>query len=116
MMKPMMNKKATTMKPMIKKEIGMAMMPTKIKNKNGVAMKPKTMQKIHANMGNAFSMLVQKAAGGVTCADIGTTATQIRACHSRHQTEVNRGRKNLTTICRQQVDLKHYILGLGVAL
>ena len=40
MMKPMMNKKAT-MKPMIKKEIGMAMMPTKIKNKNGVAMKPK---------------------------------------------------------------------------
>ena len=125
MMKPMMNKKAT-MKPMIKKEIGMAMMPTKIKNKNGMAMKPKTMQKIHANMGNAYSLLVQKAAGGVTCADIGTTATQIRAYHSRHQTEVgdgtvgvaeaNRGRKNLTTICLQQVDLKHYILGLGVAL
>ena len=108
MMKPMMNKKAT-MKPMIKKEIGMAMMPTKIKNKNGMAMKPKTMQKIHANMGNAFSLLVQKAAGGVTCADIGTTATQIRAYHSQHQTEVgdgtvglaeaNRGRKNLTAIC-----------------
>ena len=92
-MKPMMNKKATTMKPMIKEEIGTAMMPTKIKNKNGVAMKPKTMQKIHANLGNAYSLLVQKAAGGVTCANIGTTATQIRAYHSRHTNRSRRYRR-----------------------
>ena len=56
----------------------------------------------------------------------GDAATQIRAYHSRHQTEVgdgtvgvaeaNRGRKNLIAICLQQVDLKNYILGLEVAL
>ena len=78
-----------------KKEIGTAMMPTKIKNKNGVAMKPKTMQKIHANMGNAYSLLVQKAAGGVTCANIGTIATQIRVNHSRHQAEIGNGTAGL---------------------
>ena len=116
MRKPMNKKKATMMKPMQKKKVtrtkpmkvtrtklmkatptkpakknGTATKPPKIKNKNGTAMKPKPMKKILANMGNAYSLLVQKAAGGVTCANIGTIATQVRVNHSRHQTEVGDG-------------------------
>ena len=103
--KPMNNKKKATKKPTNKKRItrtkpmkatprkhtkknGMAMKPTKIKNKSGTAMKPKPLKKILANMGIAFSLLVQKAAGGVTSASTGTIATQLRVNHSLHQAKI----------------------------
>ena len=88
--KPMTKKKATMTKPTNKKN-GTAMKPTKIKNKNCTAMKPTPMKKILANMGNAYFLLVHKAAGGVTCANTGTIATQILVNHSRHQAEVGDG-------------------------
>ena len=78
MTKPM---QATLTKPM--KTNGMAMKPTKTKN-NGTAMKPKPMKKIAANVGNANSLLVHKAAGMVRCANTGTTATQMRVNHPWH--------------------------------
>ena len=122
MKKPMNRKIGMAMKPTkikIKNKNGMAMKPTRIKKQSGTAMRPKPMKKILTNMGNAFSLLVQKAAGGATSANTGTIVTQIRVNHSRHQAkkgngtaslaDANRHRKPLIRICLQQVDLKNYI-------
>ena len=94
--KPIMKKKAMMTKPTkIKNKNGTAMKPTKIKKQSGTAMRPKPMKKIQDNMGNAFSLLVQKAAGEATSANTGTIVTQIRVNHSRHQAKIGNGTASL---------------------
>ena len=68
-------KKVTSKKPE-------ATMTKPTKRKIGMAMQKKFTKMKLSNMGNAFALLVHKAAGRATCANSGTTVTQIRVKHS----------------------------------